>query len=210
LRPLGCRDAGNARRHSEGSQSDEFLGHSASGHCRYGGNVSTWLLLIGVPVLVIGVVALIGLAPQWTHSGRIGTAARASTADATPRRPFSPRQEAELNRAMEHFEANSGLTLRVFVGDLTGGRQKAMALHAAVDEPRRTLLIAVDPALTQVEIVTGEQAGRALDKRQIGLAALAMSTAFGQGDLFGGLKRGIEQLGLQARPARVLHLDEPA
>jgi hypothetical protein len=172
--------------------------------------VSTWLLLIGVPVLVIGVVALIGLAPQWTHSGRIGSVTRASAGDATPRRPFSSRQEVELNRAIADFETNSGLTLSVFVGDLTGGRQKAMAVHAAVDEPRRTLLIAVDPALAQVEVVTGEQASRSLDKRQIGLAALAMSTAFSQGDLFGGLKRGIEQLGLQARPARVLHLDEPA
>ena len=42
------------------------------------------------------------------------------------------------------------------------------------------------------------------------LNSLAMTSAFSQGDLVGGLVRGIQLLGSHGRHDRVLHTDEPA
>lgn len=123
--------------------------------------------------------------------------------------PFSARQRDDIERAIVLAESTSALRFSVYVGDVAGGRQQAIRMHASLNEPANAVLVAVDPARRNLEIVTGVVATRALDERACSLAAVAMTAAFSQGDLVGGLVRGLQLLGSHGRHDRVLHGDEP-
>lgn len=123
--------------------------------------------------------------------------------------PLSMRQRHDVERAIEHANAVSGLSFSVYVGDLEGGRPAAVRMHESLHRAASAVLVAVDPARRQLEIVTGAVATRALDKRACSLGAVAMTSAFSQGDLVGGLVRGVQLLGSHGRHDRVLHTDEP-
>jgi uncharacterized membrane protein YgcG len=56
------------------------------------------------------------------------------------------------------------------------------------------VLLAVSPNQRVLEIVTGGDARRRLPDRACKLAGLSMATAFGGGDLAGGIVAGIAQL----------------
>jgi hypothetical protein len=86
---------------------------------------------------------------------------------------------------------------------------RAERLHAALDAPESSVLVAVDPAARSLEIVNGEGLRHRLDDRACGLAALAMTTAFAAGDLSGGIVNGVQSLAEHARAPRTLHLDTP-
>ena len=66
-------------------------------------------------------------------------------------------------------------------------------------------LVMVDLQHRALEIVTGGYVRRTLTDRESELCAMAMQTAFAEGDLVGGLKRGIAMLAEHARPPRTLH-----
>jgi len=125
---------------------------------------------------------------------------------------FSSRQREDVERAVRLAERDSGLRFVVYVGALDGdSRQRAVLLHGALGQDAdAAVLLAVDPASRQVEIVTGHTARRHLDDYGCGLGALAMTTQFAAGDLAGGIVNGLRTLAEHARAPRVLHLDDEA
>jgi hypothetical protein len=65
----------------------------------------------------------------------------------------------------------------------------------------------VDPARRALEVVTGAEVRRNLSDGEVELAVLQMQSAFAEGDLVGGLKRGISMLAEHARAPLTLHAD---
>jgi len=110
---------------------------------------------------------------------------------------------------LEHAERQSGLTFSAYIGAWEGERSGAEALLQRLADPDRSVLIAVNPAARQLEIVTGRLARIPLDDRACGLAALSMTSSFTTGDTMGGLRDGLAVLGEQGRRMRVEHIDQP-
>ena len=121
---------------------------------------------------------------------------------------FSSRQRADIQRAVEVAEGESGLAFAVHVARLddTDPRADAVRAHAAAGQSASLVLVAVDPVGRHLEIVTGSTARRFLDDRSCWLAGLTMTSSFRAGDLVGGLLAGIRSLADHARHPRTLHL----
>lgn len=123
---------------------------------------------------------------------------------------FSSRQREEIVRAIRIARQESGLSFSVYLGNLTEQpRAYAARLHEGLDDPARSVLVAVDPDRRRVEIVTGSQAQRSLDDHSCALAAMTMTSAFSLGDLVGGITGGVVMLGEHARRPRTLHTETP-
>jgi uncharacterized membrane protein YgcG len=119
---------------------------------------------------------------------------------------FSSAQRHEIDKAIRDAETLSRLEFSVFVGRSEGEtRPFAERLHAALTAPDRSVLVLVDPAARLLEIVTGLEAHRVLDDAQVKLASLTMQTAFAEGDLAGGITRGVLQLAEHARRPMLRH-----
>ena len=127
-----------------------------------------------------------------------------------PGRDFSRGQVNELQRVIDLGRQISGLSFGVFVGDLPGGRESAVARHAELNDAPAAVLVAVDPDARTIEIVTGTHAARALDDRCCELAVLAMKSSFEAGDLVGGIRDAVNLLAQRARAPHIVHEDEPA
>jgi len=95
-----------------------------------------------------------------------------------PGSDFSRGQVSELARVLGLGRQISGLSFGLFVGDLPGGRDSALARHAELADASAAVLVAVDPAARSIEIVTGRHTVRALDDRSCELAVLAMKSSF--------------------------------
>jgi uncharacterized membrane protein YgcG len=94
----------------------------------------------------------------------------------------------------------------LFVGSAEGDpRAFATQLHNSLVAPARSILIMVDPRARALEIVTGGYVRRTLTDKEVELTALHMQSSFTEGDLVGGLKRGIAMLAEHARPQNTLH-----
>lgn len=117
-------------------------------------------------------------------------------------------QHAELVRNVSNAERMSGLKFSVYIGTLADGRTTAEQLHARLADPAASVLVAVDPADRQLEIVTGRHARVGLTNHACSLAALSMTSSFSAGDLLGGLRDGLLVLGEQGRRPPVLHANE--
>ena len=123
---------------------------------------------------------------------------------------FTQRQDEDIRRALRLAEQEGKLRFSVYVGALEGdSRDRARRLHAALEEPDSSVLVAVDPGSRKLEIVTGATARQDLSDRDCGLAALTMTTAFSAGDLAGGIVSGVQMLGEHSRHPRSLHVDTP-
>ncbi len=123
---------------------------------------------------------------------------------------FTQRQYEDITRALRLAEQESELRYSVYVGPLEGDtRTHAAKLHAALDDSKNSVLVAVDPGNRRLEIVTGDLARHHLSDRDCGLAALTMTTAFTVGDLAGGIVTGVQMLGEHARRPPSLHRDQP-
>jgi uncharacterized membrane protein YgcG len=119
---------------------------------------------------------------------------------------FTAAQRHEIDKAIRDAETLSRLEFSVFVGRSEGEtRPFAERLHATLAAPDRSVLVLVDPAARLLEIVTGLEAHRVLDDAQVKLAALTMQTAFANGDLAGGITRGLHQLAEHARRPMLRH-----
>ncbi len=113
--------------------------------------------------------------------------------------PFTTRQLLRLDDALRGADESTGLTFSVYVGELDQPvRGFAEKLHSQLEDPDRSVLVAVSPNQRVLEIVTGHEARRRVPDRQAKLSALSMAAAFGGGDLAGGLVAGIAQLANQA------------
>lgn len=123
---------------------------------------------------------------------------------------FSPRQQDEINRAIELAQRQTDLTFMAYVGPATDDSSAfARKTLAALPDPEPSVVVVVDPAQRLLEIVAGAVASRVVDERACALAAAAMTSAFAAGDLAGGIANGILSLAEHARRPRSLHLDNP-
>jgi hypothetical protein len=121
---------------------------------------------------------------------------------------FSERQQSDIERALRFARQESDLPVSVYVGSLEEEpRPAAQRLHANLPEPANAVLVAVDPAVKRLEIVTGAEVRRRLDDRSCALAAVSMTSSFAAGDLTGGIVHGVRTLAEHARAPRTLHTE---
>jgi hypothetical protein len=119
---------------------------------------------------------------------------------------FSADQRFDIDRAIRAAETVCRYEFSVYVGAADGEAGPfAQRLHASLVAPARSVLIMVDPAARMLEIVTGAVVRRDLPDESVRLAAVAMESAFAEGDLVGGIKRGLAQLADAARKPATLH-----
>lgn len=119
---------------------------------------------------------------------------------------LSGAERAQLDDTIRRAEQACRAEISVFVGNAEGDpRAHATSLHNSLVAPARSILVMVDPTSRALEIVTGGWVRRQLADRQVELVAMTMQGAFADGDLVGGLRRGITMLGEHARAPRTLH-----
>jgi uncharacterized membrane protein YgcG len=119
---------------------------------------------------------------------------------------FSSAERYSLDEAIRKAEQQSRAEFSLFVGNAEGDpRAFATQLHNSLVAPSRSILIMVDPGARALEIVTGGYVRRTLTDNEVELTALQMQSSFAEGDLVGGLKRGIAMLAEHARPQNTLH-----
>ena len=80
----------------------------------------------------------------------------------------------ELTRSVKLAREISGLTFGVYIGELTQGRDSAIARHAELAAAESAVLIAVDPDARTIDIVTGIEAHIFLDDRSCDLPRRAI------------------------------------
>jgi uncharacterized membrane protein YgcG len=114
------------------------------------------------------------------------------------------RTQQRIQDAIETCRTENGLDVSVLVGDLeledpSQFRAGAERLHAALGErSAAAVLLVVAPGQRRVEIVTGPGVRRRVPDRVCALAVLSMTTAFGGGDLTGGIVDAIRQIAMGA------------
>jgi len=124
---------------------------------------------------------------------------------------FSPADRYAIDEAIRRAEQLCRYEFSVFVGAAEGdARSFATQLHNSLVAPSRSILVMVDVAQRALEIVTGGYVRRTLSDAEVELAVLEMRTRFAEGDLVGGLKRGIEMLAEHARAPQTLHTEPEA
>ncbi|MCU1692151.1 MAG: uncharacterized protein JWM64_1242 [Frankiales bacterium] len=111
------------------------------------------------------------------------------------------RQQERIEQALERIREENGLDVSVLVGDLEltsldQFRAAAEKLHAALGEERSptAVLVVVAPGQRRLEVVTGPGIRRRVPDRVCALAVLSMTSAFGGGDLSGGIVDGLRQI----------------
>lgn len=126
-------------------------------------------------------------------------------------RAFTGNQVREIERLLQAARTETGLRFSVWVGQAPEQvRRHARRLHAALGrEAPAAVLVAVDPVVRRLEIVTGVYARHRLDDRTCALAAMSMTSAFDVGDLTGGITTGINMLRDHARRMPILHEHTP-
>jgi uncharacterized membrane protein YgcG len=110
---------------------------------------------------------------------------------------LSVSQQERIEHAVSLCRSENGLDVSVLVGDInaTDFRAGAEQLHAALGErAHNAVLVVVAPGQRKVEVVTGPAARRRVPDRVAALAVLSMTTAFGGGDLAGGIIDGLRQM----------------
>lgn len=122
-------------------------------------------------------------------------------------RAFTADQAREIDRLLRAARDETGVRFSVWVGQAPEQvRRHARRLHAALGrEAAAAVLVAVDPVARRLEIVTGVHARRRLDDRTCALAAMSMTSAFGVGDLSGGITSGVSMLRDHARRMPIQH-----
>lgn len=119
---------------------------------------------------------------------------------------LSAGERAALDLTIRRSEQLCRAEFSVFIGQVQGEpRPFAVSLHRSLVAPDRSVLIMVDPTARVVEVVTGADVRRRLTDAQVELAVASMVALFRDGDLLGGLRRGIQQLAEHARPQNTLH-----
>lgn len=121
---------------------------------------------------------------------------------------FNASERYQVDEAIRLAEQISRFEFSVFVGRVDGEpRAFATRLHNSLVAPPRSILILVDPNDRVLEIVTGGIVRRNLTDREVELTAFQMQQSFGEGDLVGGLRRGIQMLAEHARAPQTLHAE---
>ncbi|TIC87434.1 DUF5130 family protein [Nocardioides sp. GY 10113] len=112
---------------------------------------------------------------------------------------LKPAEQARLDAAIRAAEQACRAEISVYLGTVEGDqRDFATSLHNTMVLPSRSILIMVDPSRRIVEIVTGGHVRRTLTDEEAADAVAQMGAAFAEGDLAGGLVRGVQLLGEHA------------
>lgn len=121
--------------------------------------------------------------------------------------PLSPADRLALDKAIRRAEQLCRFEFSVYVGPTDGEDTRGFAtrLHHRLVAPDRSVLLCVDPARRLTEVVTGHDVRRHLTDAEVDLAVLAMQSDFRDGNLTGGLARGIALLAEHARAQNTLH-----
>lgn len=123
-----------------------------------------------------------------------------------PAGEFTSSERYTLDEAIRKAETLCRVEFSLFVGTSEGDpRAFATQLHNTLVSPTRSILIMVDPTARALEIVTGGYVRRTLSDKEVELTAAQMQSTFAEGDLVGGLTRGIAMLAEHARPQNTLH-----
>jgi len=123
---------------------------------------------------------------------------------------FSSGERYVIDEAIRRAETLCRFEFSVFVGHAEGdSRAFATRLHNSLVAPSRSILVMVDPHARALEIVTGGTVRRQVSDAEVDLVVLEMGSRFAEGDLVGGLKRGIEMLAEHAAGPQTLHADQP-
>ena len=121
---------------------------------------------------------------------------------------FNAAERFQIDEAIRRAELVSRVEFSVFVGRVDGEpRAVATQLHNRLVAPPRSILIMLDPAARVLEIVTGGDVRRNLTDREVELVALQMQSMFAEGDLVGGLRRGLQELADHAKAPETLHAE---
>jgi uncharacterized membrane protein YgcG len=120
-----------------------------------------------------------------------------------------------ISDALSAADAATGFTFSVYVGDLADPTHKdsistdptsdqpplavARRLHARLEKPADSVLLAIAPNQRVLEIVTGEHTRTRLTDQSCGLVALSMASALAGGDLTGAVVTGLHMLVDRAR-----------
>ncbi len=113
---------------------------------------------------------------------------------------LSSAESAALDETIRAAEQASRAEFSVFIGSSEGDpRAFATSLHNTLVLPSRSVLIMVDPGRRVTEVVTGGHVRRNLTDSEAALAVEEMTSSFAEGDLAGGLIRGIRLLAEHAR-----------
>ncbi|NYD42586.1 DUF5130 family protein [Nocardioides panaciterrulae] len=121
---------------------------------------------------------------------------------------FSDAERYVIDEAIRRAETLCRFEFSVFVGSAAGDpRAFATQLHNSLVAPSRSILIMVDPSAHALEVVTGGLVRRNVTDSEVELVILEMGTRFAEGDLVGGLKRGIEMLAEHAKAPQTLHTE---
>ena len=121
---------------------------------------------------------------------------------------FNDSERFQIDEAIRSAEQVSRFEFSVFVGR-SGADSRAFAtqLHNSLVAPSRSILIMLDPASRVLEIVTGGTVRRNITDQEVELTTLQMQSSFANGDLVGGLRRGIQMLADHARAPETLHAE---
>lgn len=114
---------------------------------------------------------------------------------------LSAKDRAALDATIRAAEQACRAEISVYVGPVDGQDPRAFAtsLHNTLVAPARSILIMVDPERRALEVVTGGYVRRNLTDDEAALAVEEMTRSFADGDLAGGLTRGIRLLADHAR-----------
>lgn len=119
---------------------------------------------------------------------------------------FSSAERASLDDAIRRAEQLCRAEFSVYVGRADGDPHAfATSLHNTLVLPERSVLVMVDPVGHAVEVVVGGFVRRTLTDASVELAVATMTASFREGDLVGGLRRGIQHLAEHAKPQNTLH-----
>jgi uncharacterized membrane protein YgcG len=110
---------------------------------------------------------------------------------------FTESQISEIERTLVRAATETGIRFSVYIGEPREEQTRLYAekLHSALgEEAPDAVLILVAPGRRRLEVVTGRDVKLRLGDRACGLAALSMASAFGGGDLVGGIVTGVRML----------------
>lgn len=108
---------------------------------------------------------------------------------------LSSEQRHRIDRAIREAEQYCRFEISVFVGALEGNRRDhAERLHGKLVAPDKSVLILVDPAAREVELVTGQQARAELTDAEAEVVISEMTAMFAELELVDGIVTGVQTL----------------
>ncbi|MEU6584966.1 DUF5130 domain-containing protein [Nocardia sp. NPDC046763] len=121
-----------------------------------------------------------------TTSGRVSGVHEAG--DVFKEAPFSDRERLLMDNALTDATRATKVRFNIYIGDLGSDSAAGVdALFPSTPEAARSVLIAVDPNTSSVEVRSGRDVAERANDRVCQLGATAATSSFRQGELIDGL-----------------------